>query len=196
MQEVIVDEFQFNFFPCCYDVELTLSSGHFDLARVYGTPFDTTECVRQANWTHVTHKFYPPLFKQRLFTFLLCCYRRKFDVSLNVIAEIADFMSPRRASVTEVNTVFPSAVRGKDTVGGLILMKLQPRFQDWEYGKVELNLTFNNPRRAVNPCGIKNRIVISNKESESSPALKKGLLLQQYVELCRAALGPEGSVFF
>jgi len=194
LKEVIADEFQFNFFPCCFDAELTLSSDRFDVAGVYGTSYDTKQVVRQAQWTHVTHKFYPPVFKKRLFTFLLCCYRRKLDVSLNVIALIADFMSPRRASLTEIDTVFPSAVRGKDTVGGLILMKLTPRDQNWEHGRVELSLTFTDPRQKINPRGIKNRIVISNIEEKLPPALEKGILLQRYVELCRAVLEPVASL--
>lgn len=197
LQEVIADEFQYNFFPCCYDVELTLSSHQFDVARVYGTPFDSRNVARQANWTHLTHKFYPPVFKERLFTFLLCCNRRKFDVALNVIACIADFMSPRRVSLTEINTVFPSAVRGSDTVGGLILLCLKPKKKEWEHGTVDLDLTFADRFQPSITRGIKNRLVLSNKEEKIPAALEKGLLLQRYVALCRGALDiaeaePEG----
>jgi len=165
-----------------------LSSHHFDVERVYGTPFDSRNVARQANWTHLTHRFYPPVFKERLFTFLLCCYRRKFDVSLNVIACIADFMSPRRVSLTEINTVFPSAVRGSDTVGGLILLHLKPKKKEWEHGTLDLDLTFTDRLRPSNTRGIKNRLVLSNKEQQIPAALEKGLLLQRYVDLCRGAL--------
>lgn len=40
MQEVIVDDFDYNFFPFCYNVELKMDTQDYELIESYGTPFE------------------------------------------------------------------------------------------------------------------------------------------------------------
>ena len=52
MEEIIVDHFHYNFFPCAFDVQLTIDTPDFEIVETYGTPFETKskECVK-GRWT-------------------------------------------------------------------------------------------------------------------------------------------------
>jgi hypothetical protein len=39
---VIVDEFDYNFFPCAFNVELKMDTTDFEIEETYGVPFETT----------------------------------------------------------------------------------------------------------------------------------------------------------
>lgn len=40
MKEVIVDNFDYNFFPCCFNVDLKMDTKDYELVWSYGTPFE------------------------------------------------------------------------------------------------------------------------------------------------------------
>lgn len=40
LEEIIVENFHYNFFPCAYNVLLSVSSEDYEVVRTYGSPFD------------------------------------------------------------------------------------------------------------------------------------------------------------
>merc|ERR1719464_2250763 len=75
LKKTTVDDFDWNFFPAAFNVEVTFQSDSFDLGAVYGTPYDTQEEVLRASWHPGTHRFYPPDFKAQTKLLLLCASR-------------------------------------------------------------------------------------------------------------------------
>merc|ERR1719379_675203 len=76
LQKVIVDDFDWNFFPAAFEVEVAQQSDAFELVGVYGTPFDTEKEVVVSDWKPDSHKFYSSEFKDRAKELLLCSLRQ------------------------------------------------------------------------------------------------------------------------
>merc|ERR1719379_1135175 len=75
MQKVVVDDFEYNFFPAGFDVQVTYQSDAFDLLSVYGTPFDTTEEELEPGWHPTTHRLYSTEVQRTIADLLLCTGR-------------------------------------------------------------------------------------------------------------------------
>lgn len=138
LQKTIVENFDWNFFPVGFDVEVTQQSDSLQLISVYGTPYDTREEVLEAEWMPDAHRFYPRDFKSTVSTFLLCMQRSHMALPMPAMQSIFSFLSSGVRSVIRVDTVFPSAVHHGAVEGGLILMKLRGT------GQVRLTLRYQD----------------------------------------------------
>lgn len=63
LRKTIVDNFDWNFFPAAFNVEMTEQSDTLQLSSVYGTPYDLRDELVEAEWTPDVHRFYPEEFK-------------------------------------------------------------------------------------------------------------------------------------
>ncbi|CAK9050205.1 unnamed protein product [Durusdinium trenchii] len=181
MRKTIVDNFDWNFFPVAFDVEVTQQSDSFQLASVYGTPFDARDELVEAEWMPDVHRFYPLDFKSTVSTFLLCI-QRQFPAGLPMPAlqGIFSFLSSGVRSVIRVDTVFPSGVHADGAVdGGLILLRLRGGS-----GQVRLTLRYQAGERCFTTC---QDVVVPDDESVPE-AIRKGVILQRYVQTCREYL--------
>jgi len=216
LHKVAVADFDWNFFPAAFEVEVAQQSGDYDLLDVYGTPYDAKDEQVQASWTPLTHRFYPPSFREQARALLLCARRlsrSRTDSSATAVGiasgslpmpalqRILDFLSPAVRSVIRVDTVFPSGVGSDGSVeGGLVLLRFRPRpgLKATAAGKVRLMLQYTADGDARATCvdvdipsqapGALGPGVASSADSVLKPALRKGVVLQRFIEVCRRFL--------
>uniref|UniRef100_A0A7S1WA04 VWFA domain-containing protein n=1 Tax=Alexandrium catenella TaxID=2925 RepID=A0A7S1WA04_ALECA len=191
LRKVVVDDFDFNFFPAAFEVEVAQQSDAFDLVSVYGTPYDTREEASSEEWHPSTHRFYPSEFKDQAKELMLCAGRYSGSLPSPALQQLFTFLSPSARSIIRVDTVFPSAVAQDGSIeGGLVLLRLRPRNPESGSGTVRLmtryisaagggELSTTVDVRIPEPAGA---------DAEPDPAVVKGVLLQRYVEVCRVYL--------
>ena len=139
LRKTIVDNFDWNFFPAAFNVEMTEQSDTLQLSSVYGTPYDLRDELVEAEWMPDVNRFYPEEFKSTVVTFLLCLQRTVSGLPMPALQSIFSFLSAGVRSVIRVDTVFPSCVHGDGAVdGGLILLRLHGRGG----GQVRLTLRY------------------------------------------------------
>ena len=139
LRKTIVDNFDWNFFPAAFNVEMTEQSDTLQLSSVYGTPYDLRDELVEAEWMPDVHRFYPEEFKSTVTTFLLCIQRTVSGLPMPALQSIFSFLSAGVRSVIRVDTVFPSGVQSDGAVdGGLILLRLRGRGA----GQVRLTLRY------------------------------------------------------
>lgn len=194
LQRVIVDHFDWNFFPACFDVELSqqFGGGDLELESTYGTPFDTREEPIFTPWYPETHRFYPALFRSQACTFLLCAKRiLSAPLAFPVLQCVFTFLAPCTRTIVKVDTVFPTAVAEEGAVeGGLILLKLRGSLRTSGVAAATLRLTLRYS------ASLGGAIVSECKDLQlpvaelamPDPVMEKGILLQRYVEACREYL--------
>ncbi|CAJ1336903.1 unnamed protein product [Effrenium voratum] len=182
LQKTIVDNFDWNFFPAAFDVELTHQSDSFQLASVYGTPFDLREELLESDWMPDAHRFYPADFKARVKTLLLCLRRHSLALPMPALQNVCGFLSCGVRSITRVDTVFPSGVQSDGAVdGGLILLRLKGASS----GLVRLTLRYEANGQRVARC---HDVRVTADAGELDGAIQKGVALQRYVQSCRRYL--------
>eukprot|EP00931_Biecheleriopsis_adriatica_P006193 TRINITY_DN107641_c0_g1_i1.p1 TRINITY_DN107641_c0_g1~~TRINITY_DN107641_c0_g1_i1.p1 ORF type:complete len:557 (-),score=95.87 TRINITY_DN107641_c0_g1_i1:91-1671(-) len=191
MRQTIVDKFDWNFFPVAFDVEVTAQSDFLDLVSVYGTPFDAQDELIEAEWLPSTHKFYPSSFKLQAKTLALCANRIvNQPLPMPAWQNILSFVSSGVRTVIKVDTVFPSGVDADGAVeGGLVLLRFRGRSQAARAGTIKLTLRYTadgvESTRCQELC-----IPAANDRPGLNPELldscvRKGVLLQRYVQACR-----------
>jgi len=196
---VVADDFDWNFFPAGFEVELAQQSDAFELVGVYGTPFDTKQELAPGDWNPDNHKFYPPEFKEHAKELLLCSLRQSPHGLPNpALQATLNYLSPEVRTIIRVDTVFPSAVKDDGSVeGGLILLRLRPRKATATNGTVRLMLRYLVDGVEMSNCqdldipaetsSIENRDQMGSIEElpMPAPAVVKGVMLQRYVKVCR-----------
>eukprot|EP00927_Polykrikos_kofoidii_P016880 TRINITY_DN17662_c0_g1_i1.p1 TRINITY_DN17662_c0_g1~~TRINITY_DN17662_c0_g1_i1.p1 ORF type:complete len:542 (+),score=90.94 TRINITY_DN17662_c0_g1_i1:90-1715(+) len=193
LSKVMVDDFDWNFFPAAFEVEVAFQSDAFILDGVYGTPFETKDETVSGDWKPQNHQFYSPEFKERAKELLLCSLRSSHERLPNpALQQTLSYLSSEIRTVVRVDTVFPSAVNSDGSVeGGLILLRLKPRGDAVSAGHVRLMLSYvTSDGDETSKC---NDLEIVSKQAASAvagpdPAVAKGVLLQRYAEVCRGYL--------
>jgi len=193
LRKVVVDDFDWNFFPAAFEVEVAQQSDAFDLVGVYGTPFDTQEETTSSDWKPDNHKFYPPEFKEHAKELLLCSLRQSPQaIPSPALQTTLSFLSPEVRTIIRVDTVFPSAVDDDASVeGGLILLRMRPRTAMTSAGIVRLMLRYLvNGTEMSTSQDVEIPAETSAVEQMPQPdlAVEKGVMLQRYVEVCRRFL--------
>ena len=131
LNKIIVEQFNYNFFPFAYDVFIDYCSSIYEVERLYGTPFDTKKKLDQSEWTTFKHKYYSPKIKHDL-EFLLMYFKRiKKHLPKPVLANFINFSGGNLVTVCEVNTMTPSFLIKHDNLremeGGLFLFQLKSK---------------------------------------------------------------------
>lgn len=193
LRKVVVDDFDWNFFPAAFEVELAQQSDALDLIEVYGTPFDTREETVQEEWQPDMHRFYPQEFKAQAKELLLCSKRCRGALPTPALQSLFDFVSPSARTVIRVDTVFPSALQPDGSIeGGLILLRMRPRKDANHPGTVRLMLRYlaggvefsASEELKVPMQGIETDVQVPPPD----PAILKGVVLQRFVDVCRLYL--------
>jgi len=113
-KKMLDDEFNYNFFPCAFDVKLNVTSANPDytVSKVYGTGYENEMVNKQGSWSPCSHVLYDRDFRDLVVTFLLCCQRNDLPVLPNeILSQIFNYMSPPKVIISEINTLFPSKIR-------------------------------------------------------------------------------------
>jgi hypothetical protein len=202
LNTVVVEEFAYNFFPCAFDVNLSVAAGGFKVGGTFGTAFDNKEEALPLNpWTPATHRFYSHDFREMVMTLLLCCKRLRVPHLPDlVLSHILTLIAPRLVTVAELNTCFPSAI-GSDPEqikGGLILMKLVPDNEKFVFEgqhRVQVRLTYTDHNGGAHLRCNNLELNLGEEDANtprvdyhSGPGIHKGIVLQKYVASVRAQL--------
>jgi len=178
MQQVIVDHFQWNFFPVAFNVEVSLQSTSLDFVEVFGTAFDSREGPSQASWHPNAHGFYPAEFKILAKSLLMCTHRLGVRLPTPALATVLNFVSPASSTIIRVDSAFPSAVGPDGSIkGGLVLMRVRPK-PGSASAAARLLLRYSAQDKEMSSC-----VDVTVHSAEA--ALTKGLMLQRYVAACR-----------
>lgn len=139
LQAIIVEEFQFHFFPNAFDLQLSLKSGNFRLVESIGGGDDIDAFTNDPSedWTTSSHSLQDKLFKSRVeFLLLLFKYRLKRRLPKPVLANVCNFLKFGEYSVSSISTAFPSKLEERDdrtfVKGGLLLHRLEKLPQSLE----------------------------------------------------------------
>lgn len=190
MQQVIVDEFDWNFFPACFNVELAHQlEGDMSVETTYGTPFDSREEAVMAPWHPSLHRFYDSEFQFQVKTFSLCARRYLAGpLPMPALERVLACIAPSRRTIVVVDTVFPTAVHDSGAVkGGLILLKL--RQPSAKASAVRLTLRYSATRDGPVTSACQDIVVpTAGVTADLDQAIKKGVTLQRYVEACSSYL--------
>lgn len=196
VKKVMVEDFDRNFFPCALGVKVSFQSDIFDVAAVYGTPVEAKKEVMPVDWHPSLHRLYPLDFKMQARALLLCwrrCMGSRLPVS--VAQRVLNCLAPASRSALRLGAVFPCSMLEDGAVeGGLILVQMMPCKDagDVSFGHVRLALDYTAMDGRPVSTYQDHRIPLQASGSLSpapSLALRKGLLLRRFVEVCRRYLG-------
>mmetsp|Transcript_52773 Transcript_52773/g.60408 ORF Transcript_52773/g.60408 Transcript_52773/m.60408 type:complete len:502 (+) Transcript_52773:48-1553(+) len=191
LEEILVKDFFYNFFPASHGNTLTFSSEDFELVNTYGTPLDPESEKMELDWLPKHHRQYPKDFKDRAMTFLLSLRRSSMKVPMIAFSEIMDFIAPREVEVSRLETIFPSAMPDDNNIeGGLILLKLKPKRKEITQGTAGLGLRW---RHLDGSEGKLSHSVTLNTNTtaiigDNSTNIDKGYALTRYVETVHSML--------
>jgi len=193
LHKTMVTNFDWNFFPAAFNVEVTHQSSAFELAAVYGTAFDTCEELLESEWMPDVHKFYPQSFKAAAKTLLLCVQRVSANgLPMPAWQKIFGFLAAGVRTVIRADTAFPTAVAQDGSVdGGLVLLRMKSQAAHGPAeGKVQLTLRYEaaGKFRACSYDVVVPAVDAAREETCLDKAMRKGKLLQQYVETCKQYL--------
>ncbi|CAE7270976.1 Uso1 [Symbiodinium sp. KB8] len=193
LHKIAVSNFDWNFFPAAFDVQVTQQSDVFELLAVYGTALDPREETIEAEWTPSTHRYYPAGFKQTVQALMLCIQRISgVALPMPAFQKILSFLDAGVRSVVRIDTVFPSGISEDGSVeGGLILLRLKPQkahCSSWTTGRIRVITRYEADGK---DCATCQDLTVSdglNENTSLGRAVRKGVMLQRYVEACRQYL--------
>jgi len=205
LEDIVLKDFDYNFFPAAFDINMNVRCGSLDVKHVFGTPFDTEDRENlTVRWGGANNHQYPET--SRLAASRLTYYSHSLRQPLPepMIGKIIDQLQPPKESITEVNTMFPSRICDDGAMkGGLILVQMEPHDNRSIAGAtIELNIEFSDLVGNAGSCT--QQLVIEQsadyfclEDAAIGEGLCKGLLLQQYAQVCRQycdiANGPDAS---
>jgi len=186
--DMLVNEFNYNFFPCAFDVKLRVTSAHpdFIVDKVYGTPYTDEMITKDGYWSPSTHLLFPEYFKQVIKTFLLCSQRLNLpELPPEILSQIINYISPPKEFITQINTLFPSAKNLNETKGGLNLISLT-RIGNTTDDPISVNVEIKYRRPSSKLEESSNQTIeiptSSTKSIYSHEGMRKAVYLQRYVK--------------
>jgi len=191
LEKIIIKEFEYNFFPVAYDVELEFKSSNFKLKKCIGvTDHKIKEKENTSEWKTSEHHKQDNLFKTQVKTLLLTMKRYKKKLPMACLANYCDYIRYNKKSICNINTIYSSTIleniNGELLMqGGLILLKLT-----LEKCLFEMNQTAMIGLKYIDITGKKYsadfpvKLCVSS-DIGSNPVLKTGLDLYYYAKFSR-----------
>mmetsp|Transcript_76149 Transcript_76149/g.114656 ORF Transcript_76149/g.114656 Transcript_76149/m.114656 type:complete len:561 (+) Transcript_76149:126-1808(+) len=216
LREIIVSDFDVNSFPAAFDVELSIRSGDLKVDAVYGTPFDHHDRPDPTlTWSEEHHSLHTPHARAAAEALVNSGSNTSAQGSAQAlssairaalppdcVAKVLGELEPPKQSVTEVNTFFPGHVTLGCIKGGLVLVRLAslPGAQAPLSRSLQLSLQYSDRAGTAHvqtdTVGFETAYQAGSfawegddeADGRLARGLEKGLLLQRYVEICRAHL--------
>lgn len=163
-----------------------IRAGALTVKHVYGTPFKTQEHDDiNLRWTPQTDALYPDETRRHIADL-------KHHLPMTLVGEVVSSLDPPKQSVTEINTLFPSRLRDDGAMqGGLILVELEALGEGPIGGRaLQVSLSYEDAQGAAHHSTQDFSIpdqdaLCSTSDPAIQMSLLKGLLLQEYAQVCR-----------
>lgn len=199
LRRVMIHDFDFNFIPVAFEVEVAEESEAFDLLGVYGTPYESLEEL--PNPTLQSEGDFVPTFtprfsqtateiKRHAKEFMHISTKRVPDtMSLSpALQQLFNVLSPSAKTIVRVDTTFPAAVaKDGSTSGHLVLLRLKPKLPGCTSGTVRLMLRHTSAVTGVER-GFSAEVEVACADDGTDPVLQKAVALQRYMEVCKLYL--------
>jgi uncharacterized protein YegL len=190
LNQIVVDDFKFNFFPIAHNIEVSFSSCDFKVMDCYGSDYlKPQEIIRDKNddlstWKSHNHKFDPYDLKSKV-EFCMLYFRRSLNgrVKMPIIQRIATFLRNNKASVITVSSMFSSnkklnSQNKQCTQGGLILLKLQKELHSLTSNKILLTVDYTaNGHRERREIEVQIQGVSKKDQFELPTLMRQGMFL-------------------
>jgi len=196
LEEYLVAEFDYNFFPCCFNAFLNYSSECFELVKTYGTDYKPEKNRIKTEWNINNHNLYDIQFR-RTVEFLMLFYKRKNNrIPKPIIALLANFLNSSFSTVAEINTTTPSLLKVENGIsnvkGGMILMKLRPKdmtnFECKKSDECNINFRYTDDRDCRQVYSRVYSYLIRNGDYFSNETIKKAISIYLGMKLLRTVL--------
>jgi len=196
---MLSSEFNYNFFPVAYDVELRVDAAdkRYVIENVYGTPYAEELVVKEGYWTPKSHCLYPKEFRDAIKTLLLVLCRNGLSFASELISHLVNFIAPPVRYVTYINTCFPSPKIGPKSKGGLILIQLKSSSEEKQEKEekpkpipLQMQLSYRSHWKGESKRTDTEVIIEFPTEDSffSSEGVKKGIFLQKYAKYLKSFL--------
>jgi uncharacterized protein YegL len=152
LDEIIVKNFDLNFFPIAYDINLTLESGDLKIEKVYGTNFDNKLLQLEQEWKTSEHILTNIKVKNNA-EFLLLLYQRmkNRNLPMPILKNYIQFLqyNKKTKNVCEISSCTATEkqqnhVKGKFFMIKCSLMNFNKKFYSETKVTAKLNLSYNN----------------------------------------------------
>lgn len=195
LNEIIIDQFDFNFFATSFDVFIEFRSGDFNLKRCIGTGYKEVENKNELKeWNTHEHHLSIPEFKNKVNFLLLYFNRIKKRLPMPVLAEFYNYLKYNKKGIAKIDTSFPSVLTNDSEgnfqmKGGMILMKLEKekyrRFENsTKAGVVTINYK-EKQNAEEKKLTFPFTIDFTKKENMFTVPLKRGLNAYYYAKFLR-----------
>jgi uncharacterized protein YegL len=130
LDKIIVENFNYTFFPIAFDVSLEFRSGDLQMLKCIGS----NQKVKEKNysdqeWSFKTHQLSEETFRQNVNFLLLFFNRMKKKLPKAVLANTCNFLRYHKKTIAEINTCISSPFKNigdeLKMQGGIFLLKLK-----------------------------------------------------------------------
>lgn len=135
LEEIVIQNFNYNYFPICHNLCVSLKSSEYELEDSFGTNFKPKPKIK-VNAESKQHKSELGGFIKKIENFI---FSEKKQTEVEVTSSMDDELT-----VTEVSTVFASPMINRHILGGLILLKLKKKDLNKTSSYSLINLTYND----------------------------------------------------
>lgn len=132
LEDIIVNNYDYNFFPVAHDIKMNFRSGNFIVNKVYGTSDSKAVKSKEEEKLKVSHvNKMTSEMKKSTYYLLLYFNRIKKRLPLPVLRAVSEYNRYTNETVLDIKSVFSSPII-KDTdkilmKGGMTLLRLTPQ---------------------------------------------------------------------
>jgi hypothetical protein len=128
LDKIIVSNFEFNFFPVAFNVNLKLECGSLNVDNIYGSSFDKESQIEKRDWTRKEHYLVSKDSKKMIFSLLYIFGTLKKALPKPIVSTLVKMTNTFEINLLEINTINPSdliTLKNGDLLmeGGLIIAK-------------------------------------------------------------------------
>jgi len=129
LDKIIVEDFEYNFFPLAFNVSLEFKSGNYLVSKTFGSGYEKKEEVDKSEWNLQNHKLNDETFKNIVKFLLLYFQRIKKRLPKPILAGICNCLKYNKKTICNINSFYSGVLKnneegGLTMEGGLILLRL------------------------------------------------------------------------
>jgi hypothetical protein len=193
MEKIVATDFDMNFFPIAYDINLFIESGDFSVEKVYGTNFDNKlQQLANSGWKTSEH-FLSNKSTRNNVEFILRLFKRLKNKILPkpILASLIKFWEYeiKSKNVCEISSCTPTEISGDGKLQGkffIVKCNLKNNLPGVVNAKLTLNYTSLNEEKFSHQYLV--RIPIKENVNYVEENMKKGLSVFYFAKFFRKML--------